>query len=107
MKTFLRALLSGLLTLGVVTSAGAYNYDNEARNTALMMESCQKALAEAKNTPAQKKETCTCFIIGISASGPTTIEVKSLVENGFMGELMRLNRERTGGWNPAIRKCFR
>lgn len=107
----MKSVLTGVLLVGLLLvlpgTAMAYSYDNEARNAALMKESCEKSLAQAAGTPSMKSETCTCFIIGISASGPTTVEVKSLVENGFMGELTRLNGVRPGGWNPAIRKCFR
>lgn len=106
MKTAIFKIL-GALFLVLPSMASAYDYNNEARNAALMKESCEKSLAQAAGSPAMKSETCTCFVIGISASGPTTVEVKSLVENGFMGELTRLNGVRPGGWNPAIRKCFR
>ncbi|MDZ4841968.1 MAG: hypothetical protein SH859_07480 [Hyphomicrobium aestuarii] len=107
----MKPVLSGVVFAGLLLvqpgTVMAYNYDNELRNTALMKESCEKSLAQAAGSPAMKSETCTCFIIGISASGPNTVEVKSLVENGFMDELTRLNGVRPGGWHPAIRKCFR
>lgn len=93
--------------LGGANTAAAYDYDNAVRNSALMAASCERDLENTAGTPAMKRENCVCFLIGITASVPSPIEVRALVEGKFVAELIRLNGVRPMGWHPAIRKCFR
>lgn len=107
MRPLVQTILCSGLSLFCVTAAFAYDYGNEVQNAALMQASCEKSLAGAAGTPEMKRESCACFVIGINASGPQRFEIQSLVENDFMAELKRLHNSRPGGWNSAIRACFR